>query len=348
MSSTHGYAAHSATTPLVPFDFTRRRPGAGDVVVDIDFCGVCHSDLHTVRNEWGNTLYPCVPGHEIIGRVREVGNAVKKFRAGQRVGVGVLVDSCRTCSACGEGLEQYCENGFTLTYNSPDAHLGGHTLGGYSSSIVVDERFVLSVSDRLDPAGAAPLLCAGITTWSPLRHWKIGKGSRVAVVGLGGLGHMGVKFARSLGAHVVVCTTSPSKVQDAMRLGAHEVIVNREPDACAKHANSLHFVLDTVSAVHELDPLLSMLRRDGTLCFVGLPEKPFQFPVMWNVVTKRRAMAGSIVGGMPETQQMLDYCAEHGITSDVERIAMREINTAYERMLRSDVKYRFVIDMARG
>ncbi len=346
MTSTQGYAAHAADSPLVPFAFDRRDPGATDVQIEILYCGVCHSDLHTARNEWGGTIYPVVPGHEIVGRVTRTGKDVRKFREGDLVGVGCLVDSCRTCPECRDGLEQYCDNK-VFTYNSPDKHLPGKmTYGGYATRIVVDQDFVLRLSDRLDLKGVGPLLCAGITTYSPLRHWKVSKGQKVGIVGLGGLGHMGVKFAHALGAHTVLFTTSPGKAADAKRLGADEVVVSRNADEMAAHANSFDFILNTVAAPHNLDPLLTLLKRDGTMCLVGAPEHPHPSPSVNNLIFKRRSLAGSLIGGIAETQEMLDFCAERGITADVEVIRIQQINEAYERMLRSDVKYRFVIDIA--
>ena len=346
MLKTNGYAAHGPTDALVPFSFERRDPGPRDVQIDIQYCGVCHSDLHTARNEWKNTIYPVVPGHEIVGRATKVGRDVKKFKAGDVVGVGCLVGSCRTCPDCREGLEQFCQTGMVFTYNSPDPQTGKMTYGGYSGQIVVDEHFVLRVSDKLNPAAVAPLLCAGITTYSPLRHWGVGPGSKVGVVGLGGLGHMGLKFARAFGAQVVLFTTSPNKAEDAMRLGAHEVVVSKNPAEMARHGNSFDFILNTVAAPHNLDPFVELLKRDGTMCLVGVPEHPHPSPSVGGLVFRRRRIAGSLIGGLPETQEMLDYCAEHDIVSDVEMIPMQKINEAYERMLRSDVKYRFVIDMA--
>ena len=340
------YAAYDASSPLAPFDFARRTPGPRDVQIEILFCGVCHSDLHTAKSEWQGTTYPVVPGHEILGRVVRVGDQVTKFKAGDIAAVGCMVDSCRTCPDCREGLEQYCQNGQTFTYNSKDKHLGGMTYGGYSTGIVVDQDFILSVSGKLDPAGTAPLLCAGITTWSPLRHWNVGPGTKVGVVGLGGLGHMGVKLAHAMGAHVVLFTGSPGKTTDARRLGADEVVVTRNADEVAKQANSLDFILNTVSAQHNLDAYLNLLKRDGTMCLVGVPEHPHPSPSAGALIFKRRSLAGSLIGGIRETQEMLDFCAEHNIVSDVEVIPMQKINEAYERMLKSDVKYRFVIDMA--
>lgn len=340
-----GYAAEAATAPLAPFTFERRDPGPMDVRIDILYCGVCHSDLHQARNEWHNTLYPCVPGHEIVGRVTAVGEAVTRFRVGDLAGVGCMVDSCRECASCQEGLEQYCERGFVGTYNGEDRQGGGHTFGGYSRAVVVDQAFVLKVPENLDLAAVAPLLCAGITTYSPLRHWKVGPGQRVGIVGLGGLGHMAVKFARAFGAHVVLFTTSASKVEDALRLGAHEVVLSRDEAAMAREANSFDFILDAVAAQHDINAYLGLLKRDGTLVQVGAPEQPLPVAV-FSLIFKRRSFAGSLIGGIAETQEMLDFCGEHGITSDIEMIRMDEINAAYERMIRSDVKYRFVIDMA--
>jgi uncharacterized zinc-type alcohol dehydrogenase-like protein len=344
-TKTPGYAAESAQQPLSPFSFARREPLPQDVQIEILYCGVCHSDLHTVRNEWKGTTFPVVPGHEIVGRVTAVGNEVKRFKPGDLAAVGCIVDSCRTCANCKAGLEQYCDNGFTGTYNSPDKHLGGMTYGGYSKSIVVDQYFVLHVPDTTNLAGVAPLLCAGITTYSPLRHWKVGKGQKVGIVGLGGLGHMGVKLASAMGAHVVLFTTSPNKKEDAQRLGAQDVVVSKKRSEMNRHLGSFDFILDTVSAQHDLNAYLALIKRDGTLALVGgspdpLPVEPF------SVIFKRRELAGSLIGGIPETQEMLDFCAKHKLTADVEVIPIQKINEAYERMLRSDVKYRFVIDMA--
>jgi uncharacterized zinc-type alcohol dehydrogenase-like protein len=345
MASTLGYAAQSATTDLAPFTFERREPGAHDVKIKIEFCGVCHSDLHTARNEWGgSTLYPCVPGHEIVGHVTAVGGEVSGFKVGERVGVGCLVDSCQHCASCAEGLEQFCENGMVGTYNGPDGE--GHTFGGYSEHIVVNDKFVLKIPESLDLAAAAPLLCAGITTYSPLRHWKVGPGQKVGIVGLGGLGHMGVKLAHAMGAHVVLFTTSPGKAEDAKRLGADEVVISSDADAMAKHANSFHFILNTVAASHNLDPFIALLKRDGTMTLVGAPEHAHPSPTVFNLIFSRRSLAGSLIGGIKETQEMLDFCAEHGVVSDIEMIPMQKINEAYGRMLKSDVRYRFVIDMA--
>ena len=342
------FAAHSHNSPLSEHSIQRRSPRPQDVQIEVLFCGVCHSDLHTVRNEWKEvmpTVYPCVPGHEIVGRVVKVGNAVKKFKEADIVAVGCMVDSCRVCASCKAGEEQYCENGMTLTYNSEDKFLGGVTYGGYSDSIVVDEAYVLKVPNGLDPAGAAPLLCAGITTYSPLRHWKVGKGQKVGVVGLGGLGHMGVKFAHAFGAQVVLFTTSPNKTADAKRLGADEVVVSKNPDEMQKHAGTFNFILDCVSADHDLNAYLSLLRRDGSVVLVGAPEKPLPVSA-FKFLMGRRSLSGSAIGGIRETQEMLDFCGEKGITSDIEKIGIQQINKAYDRLLKQDVKYRFVIDMA--
>ncbi|SDV46468.1 NAD(P)-dependent alcohol dehydrogenase [Chitinasiproducens palmae] len=348
MSQAYGFAAYAADKPFAPITFERREPGPYDVQIEILFCGVCHSDLHTARSEWEGTVYPVVPGHEIIGRVTAVGGQVSKFKVGQLAGVGCMVDSCRTCPSCQEGLEQYCEapEGFIGTYNASDKHLGGVTYGGYSSSIVVDEAYTLTIPDNLDPAAAAPLLCAGITTYSPLRHWKVGPGQKVGIVGLGGLGHMGVKLAAAMGAHVVLFTTSPGKTEDAKRLGAKEVVVSKDAEQMAAHANSFDFILNTVAASHNLDAFLALLKRDGTMTLVGVPEHPHPSPTVANLIFKRRALAGSLIGGIAETQEMLDFCGQHGITSDIEKIAIEQIDTAYQRMTHSDVKYRFVIDMS--
>ena len=345
MTTTSGYAAPSADAPFGPFSFERRDVGATDVGIDILFCGVCHSDLHTARGEWPGTVYPCVPGHEIVGRVSRAGASVTKFSAGDLVGVGCMVDSCQQCASCAEGLEQYCEKGMTGTYNGADKHTGGVTYGGYSKSIVVDEKFVLRVSERLDPAAAAPLLCAGITTWSPLRHWRVGKGHKVGVVGLGGLGHMAIKLAHAMGAHVVLFTTSPDKRADALALGADEVVISKDAEAMAARANSLDYILNTVAAPHDLDAFLTLLKRDGVMTLVGAPAEPHPSPAVFNLIMKRRSLTGSLIGGIRETQEMLDFCAEHGIVSEVEVIPIQQIDAAYERMLKSDVKYRFVIDM---
>ncbi|MGU3540009.1 NAD(P)-dependent alcohol dehydrogenase [Methylobacterium sp. A54F] len=340
-----GYAATSAETPLAPFTFDRRDPGPNDVEIEIVYCGVCHSDLHQARNEWQNTLYPCVPGHEIVGRVTRVGAEVRDFKAGDLAAVGCMVDSCRTCTACREGLEQYCEPGFTATYNGPEQGTGGNTFGGYSSHIVVDRHFVLHVPEGLDLAGVAPLLCAGITTYSPLRRWGAGPGKKVGIVGLGGLGHMGVKLAHAMGAHVVLFTTSPGKEADARRLGADEVVISRDAEQVTRHAESFDLIVDTVAAAHDINAYLGLLKRDCTLVQVGAPEKPLDVNV-FSVIWRRRSFAGSLIGGIAETQEMLDFCGKHGITADIEMIPISEIETAYGRMLKSDVKYRFVIDMA--
>lgn len=345
MHSTKAYAAPSATAPLAPFSFERREPTPNDVQIDILFCGVCHSDIHTVRDEWGGTIYPCVPGHEIVGRVLKVGSGVKNFKEGDLAAVGCMVDSCRTCGNCRENLEQFCDNGVVFTYNSKDKHTGGVTYGGYSKSIVVDEYFVLRLSDKLDLAASAPLLCAGITTYSPMRHWKVEKGQKVGVVGLGGLGHMAVKFAHAFGAQVVLFTTSPGKTADAKRLGADEVVISKNDDDMKKHATSFDFIIDTVSAKHDLNAYLTLLKRDGTMTLVGAP--PEAIPVeAFSLIIRRRQLTGSLIGGIRETQEMLDFCAERGITCDIELIPIDKINEAYERMLKSDVKYRFVIDLA--
>jgi len=347
MNKAKAYSAAGATSPLVSGTIDRREATETDVQIEILFCGICHSDLHTVRNEWAEvmpTVYPVVPGHEIVGKVTSVGSAVTKYQPGDVVGVGCLVDSDHTCPSCRADMEQFCPEG-VFTYNSPDKHLGGVTFGGYSESIVVDESFVLRVPENLDLAGVAPLLCAGITTYSPMRHWGVGEGKKVGVVGLGGLGHMGVKFARAFGAHVVVFTTSPSKVDDALRLGAHEVVNSRNADEMAKHAGSFNFILDTVSADHDINAYLGMLTLDGNLTLVGAPEKPL--PVSsFALLFGRKSLSGSLIGGIAETQEMLDFCGEHEITADVEVIKIQQVNEAYERLLKSDVKYRFSIDMA--
>lgn len=341
---TKAYAAESAKSSLQPFSFARRDPLPNDVEIDILFCGVCHSDIHTARDEWGGTTFPCVPGHEIVGRVVAVGRDVKKFKEGDLAAVGCMVDACRECRSCQENLEQFCED-VVFTYNSPDEHTGGVTYGGYSTNIMVDEHFVLRVRDDVDPAATAPLLCAGITTYSPLRYWKVGKGQRVGVVGLGGLGHMAVKFASAFGAEVALFTTSPQKAADAKRFGAREIVFSKDQDAMNAQAKSFDFILDTVSAKHDLDLYLSLLKRDGTLTLVGLAAEPISINP-FSLVRWRHQLAGSLIGGIAETQEMLDFCAEHGITCDIEMIRIDQINEAYERMLRSDVKYRFVIDIA--
>ncbi len=346
MIATKSYAAHSATEPLAPWTFDRRDPGPTDVQIQILFCGVCHSDLHTVRGEWGPIAYPQVPGHEIIGRVVATGAEVTSHKAGDMVGVGCMVDSCRSCASCGEGLEQYCEVGMTGTYSGVEKQTGKPTQGGYSDAIVVDQRFVLRVPAGLDPAGAAPLLCAGITTFSPLRQWKAGPGTRVGVVGLGGLGHMAVKLANAMGAEVTLFTTSPGKAADAKRLGAHEVVISKDPAEMKRVRNSLNLIIDTVGSPHDLEPELASLRRDGTLVLLGGSPVPHPSPSAFTLIMGRKRIAGSLIGGIPETQEMLDFCGQHNIVSDIELIAAKDINVAYERMLKADVKYRFVIDIA--
>ena len=341
----NSYAVQNATAPLAPFKIQRRDPGAHDVQIEILYCGVCHSDVHTVRNEWHGTTYPCVPGHEIIGRVTKVGPEVRNFKEGDIAGVGCMVDSCRTCENCQDDLEQFCEQGPVFTYNSPDKHSGGLTYGGYSESIVADEAFVLHIPENLDLAGTAPLLCAGITTYSPMRHNKVTKGQKVGIVGLGGLGHMGVKLAKAFGAHVVVFTHSPDKVKDALRLGADEVVNSNNEDEMKKHLNSFHFILDTVAAQHDINAYLVLLKRDGNLTQVGLPEEPLAVQV-GSLIFGRRNFSGSLIGGIKETQEMLDFCGKHNITSDIELIPIQKINEAYDRLVKNDVKYRFVIDMA--
>ena len=345
MLKSYGYAAYNPQTPLRSFHFERRQPGPTDVLIQILYCGVCHSDLHQARNEWKASTFPIVPGHEIVGKVIEVGSAVTSFKLGDLAGVGCMVDSCGVCPDCQDHQEQFCEQ-TVFTYNSPDKHSGKVTYGGYSNQIVVDQNFVLHVSAKLDPAAVAPLLCAGITTYSPLRHWKVGKGQKVGIVGLGGLGHMGVKFAHAFGAEVVLFTTSPDKEADARRLGADEVVISKDPEQMAQHLRSFDFILNTVAAPHDLDQYLSLLKRDGTMCLVGMPDQPHPSPNVGNLIAQRRALAGSLIGGIKETQEMLDFCAEHNIVSDIELIAMPAINDAFQRMLKSDVKYRFVIDMA--
>ena len=346
MSTTAAFAAFAADTPLRAHQIDRRTSGPTDVAIEILFCGVCHSDLHTARSEWGPCTYPCVPGHEIVGRVTAVGSAVTKFQPGDVAAVGCMVDSCRECDNCREGLEQYCERKTTWTYGSPDPHTGGVTYGGYSSAIVVDQAFVLHVPAPLDLAGAAPLLCAGITTYSPLRHWEAGPGKRVGVVGLGGLGHMGVKLAHAMGAEVTLFTTSPGKVNDARRLGADHVVLSTDVTAMKAQQNGLDFILNTVAASHDLGAFLKLLRRDGAMTLVGLPEHDHPAIKAGVLTAKRRSLAGSGIGGISETQEMLDFCAEHRIVSDVELIPIQAVNVAWARMLNRDVKYRFVIDMA--
>jgi uncharacterized zinc-type alcohol dehydrogenase-like protein len=346
--STKAYAAQSAKSPLAPHAIKRREPLPADVQIDILYCGVCHSDLHQARDEWHDavpTVYPCVPGHEIVGRVSSVGKDVTKFKVGDLAAVGCMVDSCRTCPSCKKGLEQYCQTFPTFTYNGQDKHSGGVTYGGYSDRIVVDQAFVLKVSEKANLAGTAPLLCAGITTYSPLRHWKVGPGQKVGIVGLGGLGHMGVKFAKALGAHVVLFTTSPGKIDDGKRLGAHEVVVSKNANEMKAHTASFDFILDCVSANHDINAYLSLIKLDGTLCLVGAPEKPLPVAA-FSMLLPRKQFAGSGIGGIAETQEMLDFCAEKGITSDVEIIPIQKINDAYDRLVKGDVKYRFVIDMA--
>ncbi|WP_300618042.1 NAD(P)-dependent alcohol dehydrogenase [Dokdonella sp.] len=345
--TTKAYGARAADKPLESLDIERRAAGPRDVQIEIAYCGVCHSDLHTVRSEWAGTRFPCVPGHEIVGHVSAVGRDVRDFKVGDTVGVGCMVGSCHHCAACDEGLEQYCENGFTGTYNSRTPDAPGHTLGGYSQRIVVDEKFVLKIRHGEDQlAAVAPLLCAGITTYSPLRHWKAGPGRKVGIVGIGGLGHMGIKLAHAMGAHTVAFTTSESKRQDAHDLGADEVVVSRDAAQMNAHAGTFDLILDTVAASHDLDAYSSLLKRDGTLVLIGVPEHPHPTPNIAHLVFKRRAIAGSLIGGIAETQEMLDFCADKGIVSDIEMIRAQDIDAAYERMLRSDVKYRFVIDNA--
>lgn len=339
------FGTEAAEAPLNQLNIRRRNPTPHDVEIDILYCGVCHSDLHTARNEWHGTIYPCVPGHEIVGRIVSVGSHVSKFKVGDYAAVGCMVDSCRECQYCREGLEQYCEEGNTGTYNSPDKHLGTQTYGGYSESIVVDESFVLRVPENLDLAATAPLLCAGITTYSPLKHWKVGAGQKIGVVGLGGLGHMAVKLAKAMGAEVIVFTTSPSKVEDAKRLGADDVVLSKDKEQMKRYAGKLHFVLDAVSAQHDINVYLNLLRIDGSLALVGAPEHPLPVAA-FSLIPYRRSFAGSMIGGIAETQEMLDFCGKHGIVSDIEIINIQQINEAYERLLKGDVKYRFVIDMA--
>jgi len=345
---TLGYAAYSVADELVPFSFERRGTLPDDIAIDILYCGICHSDIHSARNEWGGAHYPLVPGHEIVGRVSALGDKVKRFKLGDLVGVGCLVDSCRHCQTCNEGLEQYCENGWTGTYNSEDK-IGGtlhtHTLGGYSDKITVSERFVLHIPKNLDPAGAAPLLCAGITSYSPLKHWKVGPGQKVGIIGLGGLGHMGVKLAHAMGAHVVMITTSPEKGEDAKKLGAAEVLLSKDDRAMTAANNSFDFLLNTIPVGHDTDPYMNLLKLNGTMVIVGAIE-PLTHVSGIPFIFKRRSMSGSLIGGLPETQEMLDFCGEHNITCDIETINIKDVNTAYERTINGDVKYRFVIDMA--
>ena len=343
MIKSSAYGAQSPTSPLAPISFERRDVGENDIEIDIKFCGVCHSDLHTARGEWPGTVYPVIPGHEIVGRVASIGSNVKDFKVGDFAGVGCMVDSCRTCSECKQDFEQFCNNG-TFTYNSPDKFTGKTTYGGYSSKIVVDKHFALHISGKLDLAATAPLLCAGITTYSPLKHWKAGKGKKVGIVGLGGLGHMGLKFSHAFGAETVLFTTSESKIEDGKRLGADDVVISKNDAQMQKHAQSFDLILNTVAASHNLDAFTGLLKRDGTMCLVGVPEHAHPSPSVMNLILKRRQIAGSLIGGIKETQEMLDFCAEKNIVSDIETITMNKINEAYERMLKSDVKYRFVID----
>jgi uncharacterized zinc-type alcohol dehydrogenase-like protein len=339
----YGLAAHDPKSPLVPFDFEHRDPGPDDIAIEIAYSGICHSDIHQARDEWGGSIYPMVPGHEIVGHVLQVGANVTKFKVGDRAAVGVMVNSCRECDNCKAGTESYCDKGMVPTYNGKD-YDGTPTFGGYAKHIVVRADYAFTVSDKLDLAATAPLLCAGITTYSPLRHWKVGPGKKVGIVGLGGLGHMALKFAHAFGAHVVQFTTSESKVADAKKLGAHEVIITKNADELAKHANTFDFILDCVSAPHDLNQYLNLLRRDGTMCLVGLPEVPSEV-ASFSLVLNRRSLSGSMIGGIAETQEMLDFCAEHNIVSDIELTTVDQVNQAYERVLKSDVKYRFVIDM---
>jgi alcohol dehydrogenase (NADP+) len=345
MYNAKAFAALTQTSPLAPFNIQRRDPGAHDVQIQILYCGICHTDVHISRNEWHGTTHPCVPGHEIVGRVVKVGAHVKKFKEGDLAGIGCMVDSCRTCENCKDDLEQFCTNGTTFTYNAPDKISGGLTYGGYSDSVVVDEAYTLHIPKNLNLAATAPLLCAGITTYSPLRHYKISKGQKVGVVGLGGLGHMGVKLAKAFGAHVVVFTTSANKVQDALRLGADEVVNSKNEAEMKKQAGSLHFVLDTVAAQHDINAYLALLKRDGTLTQVGVPAEPLSVNVS-SLIFGRKNFTGSLIGGIKETQEMLDFCGEHNIVSEIELIPIQKVNEAYERLIKSDVKYRFVIDMA--
>jgi uncharacterized zinc-type alcohol dehydrogenase-like protein len=339
------FGAASADSPLNPLSIKRRKPTSQDVVIEILYCGVCHSDLHTARNEWHGTVYPCVPGHEIVGKIVDIGDRVKKFKVGDLAAVGCLVDSCRECEYCKDDLQQYCEKGNTQTYNSPDKYLKTQTYGGYSESIVVDENFVLQVPKNLDLAATAPLLCAGITTYSPLKHWNVGPGKKVGIVGLGGLGHMGVKLAKAMGAEVIVFTTSPSKLEDAKHLGADEVVLSKDREQMKRYKGKLHFVLDTVSGAHDINAYLNLLKVDGSLALVGAPEHPLPVAA-FSLIPFRRNFAGSTIGGIAETQEMLDFCGKHNIVSDIEMIPIGHINEAYERLVKGDVKYRFVIDMA--
>lgn len=344
MKDTKAYGMHSETEKLVEMQIERRENQPTDVQIEILYCGVCHSDIHTAKNEWGGAKYPVVPGHEIIGKVTSVGSEVTRFKVGDTVGVGCMVDSCRTCSSCEENLEQYCEKGATFTYGGRDKFLGGFTFGGYSEKIVVDQDFVLQISEKLDASKAGPLLCAGITTWSPLRHWKVKAGDRVGVIGLGGLGHMGIKFAAALGAHVVMVTTSPEKGNDAKLLGAHEILLSKDIEAMKAQANSFDFLLNTIPVGHDVDPYVNLLKRDATMVMVGAIE-PLTHVNSAGLVLKRKSIAGSLIGGIAETQEMLDFCALHGVLPEVEMIPIQDINEAWDRMVKSDVKYRFVIDM---
>jgi uncharacterized zinc-type alcohol dehydrogenase-like protein len=345
MPSSKGYAALNAQSALAPFAFTRRDPCPTEIAVEILYCGVCHSDLHMARNEWGQSIYPMVPGHEIVGRVIAAGSTVTKFKVGNIAAIGVIIDSCRHCAPCNRGEEHFCDEGAILTYAAPDRVDGAITMGGYSSNYVVDERFAHTVPANLNLAAVAPLLCAGITTYSPLRHWKAGPGKKVGIVGLGGLGHMALKFAHSFGAHVVQFTTNLRKKDDALKLGADEVVLSTDPDAMKAHTKSFDLILDTVSAPHALDDYLTLLKQDATMCLVGLPDTPPSFGI-FNLITRRASIAGSMIGGMPETQEMLDYCGQHNIVSEVEVIPIQKVNEAFARLLKQDVKYRFVIDMS--
>ncbi|MDC6406164.1 MULTISPECIES: NAD(P)-dependent alcohol dehydrogenase [Maribacter] len=344
MTALKAYAASSKEADLKPFEINRRNITPDDIKIDILYCGVCHSDLHQVRNDWKNSQYPVVPGHEIIGKVVEVGENVSNFKKGDLVGVGCMVDSCKTCSSCKDDLEQFCENGATMTYNSKDKHLGGHTFGGYSESIVVDKDFVLRIPENLDAKAAAPLLCAGITTYSPLAHWGVKKGDKVGVIGLGGLGHMGIKFAHAMGAHTVMITTSPDKSSDAKKLGADEVLISKNEDEMKKHAGSFDFLLNTIPVGHDMNPYLNLLKRDASMVIVGAVE-PLDPLHGGGLIMGRKSIAGSLIGGIKETQEMLDFCGEHNVVSDIEMINIQDINEAYDRLQKSDVKYRFVIDM---
>jgi len=346
MTKTRGYAAQSATSPLTPFDFERREPGPHDVQIEILYCGICHTDLHQVRNDWSGSMYPMVPGHEIVGRVTRVGAKVTKFKVDDFAGVGCMVDSCRRCAACEEGLEQYCAETPTWSYNSKERGTGEMTYGGYSERIVTEERFVVKIPGKLDMKAVAPLLCAGITTYSPLRHWEVDEGTRVGIIGLGGLGHMGVKLAKAFGAEVVMITTSTAKGQDAVRLGADEVLISKDSGAMAKHASSFDFLLNTIPNPHDVNPYLGLLKRDATMVLVGALTALEPPLIGANLIASRKTLAGSVIGGMPETQEMIDFCAAHDIVSDVEVIPMHAVNEAYERLLKNDVRYRFVIDMA--